>query len=101
MKKIMPPLFKDNFPEVYVKLLLMSKTWPLCTCPKSNLGDKVLDEVEKNSFIALSGKGGHSRLMPLRTVCPHLGGSGEEFYSNSSRAGLLIRIKVCAGPAFP
>ena len=29
-----------------------------------NLGDRVLGEPEKNSFIALPGKGGHSRLMP-------------------------------------
>ena len=28
------------------------------------------------------------------------GGFGEEFYSNGSRARLLIRIRVCAGPAF-
>ena len=64
-----------------------------------NLRDRVLDEVEKNSFIALPGKGGHSRLMPLKTVCPNPGRFGEGFYSNGSRAGLLIRIRVCAGPA--
>ena len=29
-------------------------------------------------------------------MCPSPGRFGE-FYSNSSRAGLLIRIKVCAG----
>ena len=29
-----------------------------------------------------------------------LRGFGEEFYSNSSRVGLLIRIRVCVGPAF-
>ena len=67
---------------------------------ESNLRDRVLSEVlEKNSFIALPGKGGHSGLVPLKTVCPNLGGFGEEFYSNGSRAGLLIRIRVCAGPA--
>ena len=27
------------------------------------------------------------------------GGFGEEFYSNGSRVGLLISIRVCAGPA--
>ena len=77
----------------------MLKTWPLCTSTELKLGDRVLDEVEKNSFIALPGKGGHSRLMPLKTVCPNLEGFGEEFYSNGSRVGLLIRIRVCAGPA--
>ena len=30
VKKIMPPLFKVDFPEAYMKLLLMLKTWPLC-----------------------------------------------------------------------
>ena len=37
----------------------------------------------------------------LQMLCVSLEGSGEEFYSNSSRAGLLlIRIKVCAQPVF-
>ena len=57
----------------------MPKTWPLCTGAKSNLRNRVLGEVEKNSFIALPGKGGHSRLLPLKTVCPNLGGITEEF----------------------
>ena len=77
----------------------MPETRPLCTGAKSNLGDRVLGEVEKNSFIALPGKGGNSRLMPLKIACPNPGGFGENFYSNGSRAGLLIRIRVCAGPA--
>ena len=53
--------------------LLMPKTWPLCTGAKSNLRDRVLGEVEKNRFIALTGKGEHSGLMPSKTVCPNLG----------------------------
>ena len=48
---------------------VMSKTQPLCTKAKSNLGDEVLGEVEKNSFSALPGKGGHSGLMPSK-LCP-------------------------------
>ena len=35
----------------------MPKTQPLCTKAKSNLGDKDLGEVEKNSFIALPSRG--------------------------------------------
>ena len=77
----------------------MPKTWPLCTGAKSNLGDRVLGEIEKNSFIALPGKGGRSRLAPLKTVCPNSGGFGEELYSHGSRVGLLVRIRVCAGLA--
>ena len=49
-------------------LVLMLKTRPLRTRAESKLGDRVLGEVEKNSFIALPGKGGHSGLVPLKTV---------------------------------
>ena len=63
-----------------------------------------MGEVEKNSFIALPGKGGHKGLMPSKTVCPNPGcgggALGEEFYSSGSRVGLLIMIRVCARPAF-
>ena len=38
-----------------------------------------MDEVEKSSFIALPGKGGHSGLMPPRLCHPPWRGS-EEFY---------------------
>ena len=48
-----------------------------------NLGDRVLGEVEKKSFIALPGKGGHSGLMPSKLCTP--GGGSEEFYSNGSK----------------
>ena len=51
----------------------------------------------EKSFIALPGKGGHRWLMPWETVCPILGKFGEKFYSNGSRAGLLIRLRVCKG----
>ena len=49
-----------------------------------NLRDRVLDEVEKSSFIALPSKEEHSELM-LKTVCPRLGGGSEEFYRNDSK----------------
>ena len=70
----------------------MPKTRPLCTSAELNLGDRVLGEVEKDIFIALPGKGGHSRLMPLKNCCPNLRGFGEEFYSSGSRAGFLVRL---------
>ena len=44
----------------------MLKAQPLCTGAESNLRDRVLGEVEKKSFIVLSSKGGHSRLMPSK-----------------------------------
>ena len=37
-----------------------------------------MDEVEKDGVIALPGKGGHSRLLPLNTVCANLGGLREK-----------------------
>ena len=43
-----------------------AKNLALCTGTESNLGNSVLGEVGKNSFIALSGKGGYSGLLPLR-----------------------------------
>ena len=52
---------------------LMPKTEPLCTSTKLNLRDRVLGKVEKNSFIALPGKGGHRGLMPSK-LCLHLEG---------------------------
>ena len=79
---------------------MMPKTRPLCTGAELSLKDRALGEVEKKSFIALPGKGGHSGAVPLKTLCPSSGGFGEGFYRNGSRAGLLVRIRVCAGPAF-
>ena len=75
----------------------MPRPWPLCTGAESNLGDRVLGEVENNSFIGLPGKGEHRGFLPLKTVCPNPGGFGEEFYSNSSRMGLLIGVGCVQG----
>ena len=36
--------------------------------------ETVLGEVEKNSFVALPGKGGHRELLPSKSICPILGG---------------------------
>ena len=38
-----------------------------------NLGDRVLDEVEKDSFIVLPGEGGHRGIMPLNPCLPTWG----------------------------
>ena len=52
---------------------------------------RVFGEVEKKSFIALPGKGRHSRLLPSKTMCPNSGEFSEEFYGSGSRVGLLKR----------
>ena len=80
-----------------MSLLLMPKARPVCTSAESNLRDRVLGEVEKNSFFALPGKGGHSGLLPLKTMCPNPGGFNEECYSNSTRMELLIRFRCVQG----
>ena len=65
---------------------LMPKTEPLCTSTKLNLRDRVLGKVEKNSFIALPGKGDHSRLLPWITMNSHPGWFDGEFYSKGGVA---------------
>lgn len=51
--------------------------------------------------MALPGKGRHSEWWAhvLKTLSGP-GGFGEEFYRDGSRAILLIRIKLFAGPVF-
>ena len=39
-----------------------------CTA-ESHLRDRILDEVEKDNLFTLPDKGGHSRLLPWKTVC--------------------------------
>ena len=70
----------------------MPKAQPLYTGTESTLGDRVLGEVQKNSFIALPGKGGHSGLLHSEGMCPNPGEFGEEFYGKGSRVGLLIGL---------
>ena len=41
---------------------------------ESNLGDRVLGKVEKDSFITLPGNGGHSGLLPRKLCVPALRG---------------------------
>ena len=77
--------------SVLVSGILILKTWPLCTSGELNVRDRVLGEVENSSLISLPGKGGQGGLLPLKTVCPNMGGFDEEFYSHSSRLALLIR----------
>ena len=71
----------------------MLKTRPLCTGAELNLGDRVLDEVEIAIALLLCwAKGARVGSCPPKTVCPNMGGFGEEFYNNGSRAELLIRL---------
>ena len=55
----------SSFTLVYYGPLL-----PLYTSARLNLRDRFLNEVKKNSFIALSGKEGHSEIMPSKLCVP-------------------------------
>ena len=49
---------------------MMLKSQPLCTSVELNLRDRVLGEVDKDSFIALPRKGGDSGIMPSTASVP-------------------------------
>lgn len=73
--------------------MLLPEARPLCIQMPKLLSERVLDEVEKDSFIILPGKRGHSGLLLGKAVCPPLGGLGKEFSNNTSpRLGLLTRL---------
>ena len=71
----------------------------LCALVPNQISDRVLGEVEKNSSIALPSEGDTAGCRPQNCVSQPES-FGEEFYTSGSRAILLIRIKVCEGPAF-
>ena len=77
--------------------ILMLQAWSLCISTRLNPGDRALGNAEKNSLIALPGKGGHSRLLPTKTLCPNPGEFGEEFYGNGSKVALWIRLGGVSG----
>ena len=75
----------------------MLKAQPLYTGAKSNHRDRVLGEVEKNSFIAWPGKGGIWGFLPSKTMCLNPGEFGEEVDGNSSRVGFPTRSGCVQG----
>ena len=78
----------------------MPKSRPLGTSAELNLGDRVLGEVEKKSFVVLPGKGRHGGLMPLKCYFPTWGSLMKNFIAMVQGIGLLIKVRVCAGPAY-
>ena len=67
----------------------------LCTSDESNLGERVLGEVEKDSFIALPDKGGHSRLIPSKPCVPTWGKEWEVLCQLSKEAWTLWTFCWC------
>ena len=80
-------------------ILLPKSSASLYTVSESNLADRGLGEVEKDSFIALPGKGGHRGFLPRKTMCLNRRGFDEGVYNNGSRVGVSDRIIVYAGIA--
>ena len=66
----------------------------LCALVPNQISETVLGEIEKNSFIALLGKGGHSGLLPLKTACPNPGEFGEGFYSSCARMRCVQNLQA-------
>ena len=78
---------------------MMAKTQPLCPRAEPNFGDSVLDEIEKTSFIALPGRGDRQQAPALKSCVSQPGRIWWGVSSSGSRAGLLGKVRMCAGPA--
>ena len=63
------------------------------------VGPDWVTEQHKEWLYCFVRQRGTQRAHTLTTVCPNPEEYGEEFYSNDSRASLLIRTRVCAGLA--
>ena len=72
----------------------MWKAQLMCTGAESNLKDRVLGEVEKNSSIALPGTWGYCRLMASKLCAPI---QGDLLRSLIATVGLLMRTRECTG----
>ena len=70
----------------------------VCALVLNCILETVFGVKKAESLYCFDRQGGYSRLVPLHTDCPNAGEFGKELYSNGSRARLLIRIRVCAGP---
>lgn len=81
-------------------LKMMLETQPLQTSAKSNLGDRVLGKVEKNSFIAciaLLDKGDMVGLC-LKNCVSTKWGFGDSLWQWFKEGGVANKIRVCAEP---
>lgn len=47
-------------------LVMMPKAWPLCTSAESNLGDRIVGEVDKEKFYCLARQSGKCCSMNTR-----------------------------------
>ena len=75
----------------------LPKIQPLYPSAKSNLRDRVLGGIEKESFITLPDKGGHTGILPLKTMCPNLGEFNDGFITCGSQVRSLTRLEYEQG----
>ena len=71
----------------------LPKIQPLYPSAKSNLRDRVLGGIEKGSFITLPDEGGHTGILPLKTMCPNLGEFNDGFITCGSQVRSLTRLE--------
>ena len=64
----------------------------LYTSAESNTEDRVLGEVQNDSFITLPDKGRHTGFLSPKTVSLYPRGIDEGFYNSDSTVGSLIRL---------
>ena len=69
---------------------LVAGIWPLSASAELKCRDRVLGKREKNSFIALPGKGGSQQATALKTG-PPIRKNWEEFYSKKEKNRLSHR----------
>ena len=62
------------------------------TSAESNTEDRVLGEVQNDSFITLPNKGRHTGLLSPKTMYLYPRGIDEGFYNSGSKVGSLIRL---------
>ena len=82
-------------------MILLPKAQLLCTLVVSQILETGLGQVEKDSFIALPGKGGHRGFLLRKIMCLNPRGFDEGVYNNDSRVGVSDRIMVCARFVLP
>ena len=90
------PIKIASLPHDLMLGLMMLETWPLCTDTQSNFGNRVLGEVEKNSFIVCQAKGNTAGLCPQNYVSFPTSGRFVRIFTVKGFKGLLIKIRVCA-----
>ena len=72
----------------------LPKVQPLYPSAKSNLRDRVLGGIEKESFITLPDKGGHTGILPLKTMCPNPAEFNDGIYNIRFTGEVSDKIRV-------